>query len=216
MDSGTVDRAQFAGRVKDERGPVWVRAVLGPLSRRRAPLFAAYVFVGPQPPGWVEATWRYESCTFTAARTTPKRLTAALEAGELALGSLTAVFTFGPGDIWQWRREPSYARLDRFGIPWPHVAYELALAGLDNQHLPERLVGRDAPSFPTSGAAFEAFFYGNFEPTGTMNPMLGRIWLRVIDTSGRIRRVAVRPGGLDVVVDGNRTKGAVLELNSPT
>lgn len=118
MDSGTVDRARFAGSVKDERGPVWVRAVLGPIRRRRAPLYAAYVFVGPQPPGWTEATWRYESCTFTAARTTPKRLTAALQAGELALGSLTAAFMFGPGDIWQWRREPSYARLDRFGIPW--------------------------------------------------------------------------------------------------
>lgn len=215
MDSGTIDRGRFAASVSDERGPVWVRAVLGPLRRRRAPLYAAYVFVGPQPPGWKHATWRYESCTFTAARTTPKRLAVALESGELPLGSLTATFTLGPGEVWQWRREPSYTRLDRFGIPWPHVAYELAIAGLENQHLPERLVGRDAPSFPTSGSAFDAFFYGNFEPTGTMNPTLGRIGLRVVDTGGRIRRVAVRPGGLDVVVDGSQAKGAVLELNSP-
>jgi hypothetical protein len=49
-----------------------------------------------------------------------------------------------------------------------------------------------------------------------MNPMLGRIWLRVIDTSGRLRRIEVRAGGLDVVVDGSRAKGAVLELNSST
>lgn len=216
MDSGTVDRTRFAASVASERGPVWVRAIVGPVSRRRAPLYAAYVFVGPQPPGWQEATWRYESCTFTAVRTTPKRLAAALDSGELALGSLAATFTFGLGDTWQWRREPSYARLDRFGIPWPTTAYELALAGLENQYLPERLVGRDAPSFPTSGSAFDAFFYGNFEPTGTMNPTLGRIWLRLIDTRGRVRRLAVRPGGLDVVIDGSAVKGAVLELNSPT
>ncbi len=216
MDTGMVSDDKFAASLRDERGPVWVRAIVGPVSHRRAPLYAAYVFVGPQPPGWQEATWRYESCTFIAARTTPKRLAKALETGELALGSLSATFTFGLGDSWQWRREPSYARLDRFGIPWPTTAYELALAGLEQQQLPERLVGRDAPSFPTSGSAFEAFLYGNFEPAGTMNPMLGRIWLRVIDTSGRLRRIEVRAGGLDVVVDGTRTKGAVLELNSST
>ena len=216
MDSGTIDRAKFTANVGDQRGPVWVRAVVGPVSRRRALLYAAYVFVGPRPPGWKEATWRYESCTFAAERTTPKRLAAALQSGELSLGSTIATFTPGPGDAWQWRREPSYARLDRFGIPWPTVAYELALGGLENQYLPERLVGRDAPSFPTSGAAADAFFYGNFQPTGTMNPTLGRIWLRVIDTGGRIRRVAVRPGGVDLVLDGHAISGAVLELNSPT
>jgi hypothetical protein len=31
-----------------------------------------------------------------------------------------------------------------------------------------------------------------------------------------LRRIAVRPGGLDVVVGGSRVKGAVLELNSPS
>jgi hypothetical protein len=144
MDTGTVNRDRFAASLRDERGPVWVRAIVGPVGRRRAPLYASYVFVGPQPPGWQEATWRYESCTFIALRTTPRRLAAALETGELALGSLSATFTFGPGESWQWRREPSYARLDRFGIPWPTTAYELALAGLEQQQLPERLVGRGA------------------------------------------------------------------------
>jgi hypothetical protein len=216
MDSGTIDRAQFADSVRDARGPVWVRAVLGPVHRRHAPLYAAFIFVGPQPPGWKYVTWRYKSCTLTAVRTTSKRFAAALFSGNLGVGPLTATFEFDPGDLWQWRREPSYSRLDRFGIPWPHVAYDLSLAGLENQRLTELLVGRDAPSFPTSGAALDAFLYGNFEPTGTMDPTLGRIRLHVIDTCGRIRRVAVRPSGLDVVIDGSRVKGAVVELNSPT
>lgn len=216
MDSGTVERKRFAAEVRARRGHVWVRAIVGPSRRRRAPLYVAHVFVGPKPPGWTEATWRYESCTFLAARTTPKRFAAALDSGELELGATCATFTFGPGDVWQWRREPSFARLDRFGIPWPTTSYELSLAGLEYQQLPERLVGRDSPSFPTSGAAFDAFFYDNFVATGTMNPTLARIGLRLIDTSGRVRRVEVRPGGLDVVVGGSRVKGAVLELNSPT
>lgn len=215
MDSGTINRAKFTAGIAAERGAVWVRAVIGPTSRRRAQLYAAYVFVGPNPPGWREATWRYESCAFVAARTTAKRLAAALDSGELALGAVTATFALAYADTVQWRREPSYARYDRFGVPWPTVAHELALGGLEHQHLPERLVGRDAPSFPTSGSAFDAFFYGNFEPTGTMNPVFGRMWLRVIDTAGRIRRVEARPGGLDVVLDGSGVKGAVLELNSP-
>lgn len=216
VDSGTIGRRRLPVVIRDERRPVWVRAIVGPSSQRRAPLYMAHVFVGPQPPGWAETTWRYESCTFLAARTTPKRLVSALDSGELDLGSTCATFAFDPGDVWQWRRKPSFARLDRFGIAWPSTSFELSLEGLEYRQLPERLVGRDSPSFPTSGAAFDAFFYGNFVATRTMNPMLGRIGLRVIDTGARLRRVEVRPGGLDVAVGGSRVKGAVLELNSPT
>src|SRR4051812_31855475 len=68
MDSGTIDRKKFALGLRHERGPVWVKAIVGPTRRRRAPLYVAQVFVGPEPPGWTEATWNYESCTFVAAR----------------------------------------------------------------------------------------------------------------------------------------------------
>ncbi len=139
-------------------------------------------------------------------------------ATQLATGSLRATFTLGPGDHCQWRREPSFARFERLGIPWPTVLYELSLDGLQNTRLPERLIGRESrsPSFAVAGAAYDAFFFNNFQATGTMNPTLGRVDLRLVDTRARLRRVRSRPGALDVLVGGNAVKGATLELNGTT
>ncbi len=66
------------------------------------------------------------------------------------------------------------------------------------------------PSFPTVGAAFSAFFHGNFTVTGTSNPELGQLSVRLVDGRARVR---IRPTLLDVWVGGRALAGAQLELN---
>lgn len=218
MDIGTETRESLSANLRALRRPAWLWAVLGPSRRGVAPLYALHGVIGPKPPLWEEKVWRYESCSFIALRTTSLRLGNALASGDITLGSGRAVFTLGPGDHAQWRRDPSFARFERLGIPWPTVFYELSLDGLQNTRLPERLVGRDSqtPSFPVSGAAYDAFFFDDFQPTGAMSPTLGRAELRIVDTRARLRRLVYRPGAVDVIVGGDHVKGAMLELNSST
>jgi Putative DNA-binding domain len=181
-------------------------------------VYAAHAVVGPRPPFWDENRWRYEVCTFLAVRTTSHRLADALDTGELVVGSVRGIFALSPGDQYQWRRDPSFARFERLGIPWPTVLYELSLSGLQNTRLPEPLIGQGSttPSFRLAGAAYGAFFFNEFQATPTTHPALGRVELRIIDTRARFRRVRSRPGALDVFLDGDAVKGATLELNGPT
>ncbi|MGD0167880.1 MAG: ATP-binding protein [Gaiellaceae bacterium] len=135
--------------------------------------------------------------------------------GPITLGSLRASFALAQG-VYTWRRDPSRARFDELEILWPTLHYELRLAGLDNLRLPEFLIGRGCPSFPATGAAFNAFFFDNYAVAGTRSPTLGSVDVRVIDEGARILRVRARPTTLDVWLGGRALKGAVLELNGAT
>ncbi len=78
----------------------------------------------------------------------------------------------------------------------------------------EYLVGAgDAPSFPTFGAAYNAFYHDSFVVSGTNNPPLGQLSIRFVDSRARIGRVRIRPTSLDVWVSGRALDGTQLELN---
>jgi hypothetical protein len=74
------------------------------------------------------------------------------------------------------------------------------------------LIGPGAPSFATFGVAFNAFFYENYVLTGSNNPMLGAMNVRVLDRRGRISSIAIQPTHLEVDVDGSGLIGSCVEL----
>src|SRR2546428_12973201 len=168
MESRTVETAGLPAVLRDSGRWAWVRALLGPVRRGVAPLYYAHVVIGRQPPNWDAVTWRYESCTFTAAKVDTAQLARACGAGttdELALGTVRAAFALTPG-VYNWRRDPSRARFDELGIRWPTLRYDVPIANAGDVRLPEFLIGRGCPSFPANAAAFTAFFYGNFSSSG--------------------------------------------------
>jgi hypothetical protein len=219
MDTGSVTPDEFATQLRAVRRRAWVRAILGPMQRGRAPLYQLSAVIGPQPPGWSSGIWRYEACTFAAAELTTPELADGFDMEgppELKLGPIRASLTLGPTDQHNWRRDPSLSRFDEIGIPWPTLHYDVYLRDAQNVRLPEFLIGRGCPSFPTAGAAVNAFFFGNYAVTGTMNPSLGRADIRVVDEQARFRRVRARPTTLDIWVGGRAIRGATLELNAAT
>lgn len=81
-------------------------------------------------------------------------------------------------------------------------------------YVPGYLVGVDeTPSFPTLGAAFNAFMHDDFTVSGTGNPSFGEVSIRFVDQRARIRRVRIRAASVDVCVAGRSLEGCHLELN---
>lgn len=182
-----------------------------------APLLHALVVVGPRPQGWVERTWTYGECSFISTALSNVGLASALDPEcdtALTLGSVLVVLEPMGGNV-SWVRKPSLALYDELMLPWPSVAYNFNLSNRDSAFPPSGyLVGEgDAPSFPTFGAAYNAFHHGNFVVSGTNSPQLGQVSVRFIDGRARIGRVRIRPTSLEVWVGGRALRGARLELN---
>jgi hypothetical protein len=114
-----------------------------------------------------------------------------------------------------WLRKPSLALYDELILSWPSVAYTISMANQGSIQAPNGyMVGQDdAPSFPTFGAAYNAFYHHNFTVSGTNNPQLGQVWIRLVDARARIGRVRIRPASLEVWVGGRSVRGTRLELN---
>jgi hypothetical protein len=114
-----------------------------------------------------------------------------------------------------WVRKPSLALYDELLLPWPSVAYTVSMDNQGTISPPnEYLVGDgDTPSFPTFGAAYNAFYHDNFVVSGTSSPQLGQLSIRFVDGRARIGRIRIRPASLDVWVSGRALNGTRLELN---
>jgi Schlafen, AlbA_2 len=129
----------------------------------------------------------------------------------LAATQITAQF---PDTGFMWEKKPSLAQYDQLALPWPSTVYTPRLENQKNMNQAGYLVGRDdAPSFPTLGAAFNAFLHDDFAISGTGNPSLGEVSVRIVDQRARIRRVRIRPVALDVWLGGRALAGCRLELN---
>jgi len=182
-----------------------------------APLLHALIVVGPRPEGWTERTWTYGECSFTSVAVSTAKLASALDPerdAALTVGSDGVDLELMGGNL-NWVRKPSLALYDELTLPWPSVAYTINMSNQGSAYPPNGyLVGEgDAPSFPTFGAAYNAFYHGNFVVSGTNNPQLGQVSMRLVDGRARIRRVRIRPTSLDVWVGGRALQGARLELN---
>lgn len=217
MEQGISTPDDFRTQLRKRRGRAWISAVIGESIDGVAPLLHALIVVGPRPEGWAERTWNYRECSFAAVAASTAKLASVLdpERGvDLKTGSISVGFELMNGNF-NWLRKPSLALYDELVLPWPSVAYTISLANQGSIHPPNGyLVGQgDAPSFPTFGSAYNAFYHHNFAVSGTNNPQLGQISIRLVDARARIGRVRIRPASLEVWVGGRAVRGARLELN---
>ena len=217
MEQGVSILGDLRTQLRARRGQAWISAVVSQPIDGVAPLIHALIVVGPRPEGWTEQTWTYGECSFTSVAVSAARLALVLDPERdlpLEAGSISVGLELMSGNF-NWLRKPSLALYDEVILPWPSVAYTINMANQGSIHPPNGyLIGlADAPSFPTFGAAYNAFYHQNFAVSGTSNPQLGQVSIRLVDTRARIGRVRIRPASLDVWVGGRAVKGTRLELN---
>lgn len=217
MERGSSDAEGLRRDLRAHRGRAWLKAVIGRPVERVAPLLNALIVVGPRPASWRERTWNYNECTFTSSGMSTGELAAVLDPERdesLTVGQVRVSFELMSSNF-NWVRKPSLALYDELVLPWPSVAYTVSLNNQGTISPPnEYLVGEgDAPSFPTFGAAHNAFYHDNFVVSGTNNPQLGQLSIRFADGRARIGRVRIRPTSLDVWTGGRALDGTRLELN---
>lgn len=217
MEQGTIVIEDLLRNLRSRRSRAWIHAVIGRSTDGYAPLLHALIVVGLRPAGWAEQKWTYGECSFISSSMSSIELASALDPTRevpFRLGSGLVVFEL-MGDSFNWIRKPSLAIYDEITMSWPSMAYNLNLNNRDAAFPPSGyLVGEgDSPSFPTFGAAYNAFYRGSFVVSGTNSPQLGQVSLRIADTRARIVRVRIRPASLEVWVGGRALRDARLELN---
>lgn len=215
VDSGLIQLTGLQSLLAGRTDPGWILAVAGPVADGFAPLWRADVIVGPQSDYLREKVWVYESCTFVSAGLTSGLLAERLAGGsiqEMTLGEVVLQFELQTNCNFQ--RKSSLAQNEEFKLTWPTNVYLASLVEPPQQFQPPAgfIIGPGAPSFVTFGVAFNAFFQNNYALTGTSNPLLGQLTLRVCDVRGRITSVAIQSTQLEVAVEGAALDHASVEL----
>jgi hypothetical protein len=214
MDQGTASLDDLRQRLSGRRR-VEIRAVLRTSAGDPPSLLHAMAIVGQSARGPARK-WSYEGLAFVSDTVSSDRLASIFVAGDekqLTIASTRASVEF-PDTNFMWQKKPSLAQYDQLALPWPSWTYDPRIAQQEHFNMPSYLIGGgDNPSFPTFGTAFNAFFHGNFALTGTGNPSLGEVSVRIIDQRARIQRVRIRPASLDVWIGGRSINGCHLELN---
>jgi hypothetical protein len=217
MDHDPSDLEQLRSRLIGSRRSAWVRAVFGPANVDPRRVFGMQAVVGPRSDGWEERAWEYEQCTFVAGRVTASRLGVWCKGGprKLVLGPVHTTIEFPENAQCTRVHAPSLAGYRGFSLAWPSFIYNPSFAPGGHINAPQGyLVGADrTPSFPSFAGAYNAFFYDDYQQTGAGNPEFGVATIHVADGRVRIRRVRVRPAGLDIWFGGVDLGSTVLELN---
>lgn len=217
MDTGTTALADLKTDVGTAAGDAYVRAIL-----RRAEagwdLHHVRALVGIEPPGWLEQTWRYHGLAFVAC-VVPAAVLAGLcetAGGVLTLGGLPASVP-GPNGPANWTRHPSFARHDRWQLPWPVTDYRISVADSASRQLPhEMLAGEGCPSFPEPQSAWRAFCEDDFSLAGAQGPPQELAFLRFARLDGWIGHMHVTPTELTADINGDAAAGCELELFGET
>jgi hypothetical protein len=175
------------------------------------------MLIGTEPPAWAEQTWEYAELAFVArqfpaADLAVQLLEAACGKTTLAEFEVTVPPARGPAN---WRRDPSFARLDRLPLPRPTTTYRITAVDQDYSAWPDTmLVGESCPSFPEPKSAWRAFTEGDFSRTGAQDPPHELAVIRIAESRAWISHVHVAPTKMTVDVQGDAAEGCVLELNS--
>ena len=215
-DNGQIEVAQLAELLADCSDSAVLLAVGGPVTDRRTALWRAEIIVGGENPAVEQHIWTYETCTFASCHLPASDLGAWLVAGtpqQVAVGPISFECSLHAHANAQ--HKPRWAQHDNRPIDWPSVAYTLSLVADSSRPFQppgDMLIGPDAPAFVTFGVAFNAFFYDNYTLTGSSNPPLGNIEVRVVDDRGRISAIAIKPTHLEVEVGGSDLGSASIEL----
>lgn len=219
MDSGQISLGDLTNLLRGRSGPIRLIAVAGPRVNGVAPLWRAEIQLGPETRETFGLRWTYESCTFLSGALESEELHEFLTASELRRHSICGVdleFELQPQCSFQ--RKPSLALHDSPAVPWPSTVYtaQLSQTPMQFQAPGGFLIGPGAPSFAAFGAAFNAFYYGDYTLSGTQPPLLGQVMVRDCDTRGRIRSVTIQAAQLVVDLDGDELHDSEVELMGTT
>jgi hypothetical protein len=201
----------------DERA-TWIRAVAANVDGSPGRALVAHVIVGPHPESWRPRIWHYESCTFVEGAITSAQLVESMSSESsmnLLIGSETLEFQVSPFNA-SWQHKPSLAPYDQPQVPYPSRVYTLRLANSETMNAPsDFLVGQgDVRSFSIFSVAFDEFFRGGTPASGSTNPLLGEMSIRIVDERARIEGVQRVDDHLEVRVAGSSLFGALLEFSS--
>lgn len=214
--NGQIEVAKLAQLLADGSDTAMLVAVGGPAVGHKTALWRAEIIVSAAHLPVEQRIWTYETCTFASCNLPASDLAGWLVTGEpqqFDAGPINFEFSLFSHAYAQ--HKPRWAQHDNQPIDWPSVSYSLSLVADSSQPFQppsDMLIGADAPAFVTFGVAFNAFFYDNFTLTGSSNPALGNIEIRVVDGRGRIGAIAIKPTHLEVQVDGFGLSSANIEL----
>jgi hypothetical protein len=218
MDQGNKDLSHLRQDLVASGHPAWIRAVAACSEDGQARLLFALVVVGPEPDGWSEKTWSYEQCRFSSGSMSAGEFSDLLVPGQprtLELGGDAMLVELADAQF-SWFRRPSLAEYDKCRFTWPADISTPGMASQGAVHVPTgMLIGPGmTPSFSLFSAAFGAFFYDDYSVSGTQNPLLGQMSIRILDTRARIEGVDQDDAGLAIAVGGSDLVDAYLEFNS--
>lgn len=218
MEHGQSTLEELRALVAADGRPAWIRAVVANIVESPGRTLVAHVVVGPHPESWKARVWRYESCTFVEGAITSTQLAESLDSEtpiRLLVGSETLEFQVSPFNS-SWQHKPSLAPYDQPQVRYPSRVYSLRLANSETMNAPtDFLVGQDdVRSFSVFSVAFDSFFRGGTPATGSSNPLLGEMTIRVVDERARIEGVQRVDDRLEVHVAGSSLVGTLLEFSS--
>lgn len=220
MDSGVIAFDNLITKFGGETRTSWIRAVVVKDVSGVFNTLTAEIQIGPMPDSWSSRYWHYEQCDFISDHIDTcelmKTLSGDSETG-LRLGQRDISFRTKQHQV-QWRRIPSGSQYDRERLLCPYELFTIQLDTPDLLQGPQGyLIGsEETSSFPMFSVAYDAFFHGNYQTTGSQIPNLGQIELRVIDERTRIAGVGKSGSALQVTVEGSELIGKQLEMNSAT
>jgi hypothetical protein len=204
--------------VETDARAAWIRAVAANVAASPSSTLVAHAIVGPHPESWRPRVWRYESCTFVEGPISNAQLVEILNSDvpvSLSINSETLAFQASLfNSIWQ--HKPSFAPHDQPQVPYPSRVHTLHLANSEKMSAPtDFLVGQgDVRSFSVFTTAFDEFFRGGKPVTGSMNPQLGEMSIRIIDEQARIEGVERVGDQLEVHIAGSSLTATTLEFSS--
>jgi hypothetical protein len=217
MDRGHSDLENLRGTLRARRAHAWVWAIFGPKHHDQRQLLWAQAVVGRKPEAWEQRLWTYGGYTFVSGRVSASTLARALASDgpqNIKIGGIGGTITL-PVSSFSWERKPSLARYEQLALTWPSAAYDIPVAvDLNANFSGSYLIGEgESPSFPTLGAAFNAFVHNDYTVSGAQNPQLNAIKIRLVDQTACIRRVRIHAASIDVWVAGRFISGTQIELN---
>lgn len=215
MTTGVMEFADLRALFEHDDGAAHVRALLR-LTESGWVLRHLWALVGFEPPCWTEQTWRYAEVALVASVISRADLALVCnvsESGSMTIGDFPIEVPKAQGPA-PWRREPSFARLDRGLLPRPTQNFTIAFADHSDRTVGQdrMLVGVECPSFPDLNTAWRAFTEDNFDLIGAPDPSTDLATVRLAESRGWIGEVHITATEASVAVHGEAVAGCELEM----
>ena len=220
MEHGQSTLDELRSCIEIDGRPSWFRGVALTTADGPSQVLVARVVVGPRPEHWKMRVWKYESCVFVEGEMSSSKLCEALASEHpqtLEIGGAALTFQPSPSNF-SWLHRPSMAPYDEPKMSFPSRVYSLRLANAERMNAPSNfLVGQgDVRSYAVFSIAFDSFFHGESPATGSQNPLMGELSIRIVDERARIVGVSRTSDRLEIQVAGTSLESAIIEFSSPT